>query len=133
MLSKITNVGNIRCKLDELYATFFPLAFWIPYCFNAEIIGNSILQKILWFEQKLGVVCQRAFLLFHGFSGVFKPIPKTMQLSLQNCLLETPGSVIVEFFKTTLCKEVAQQLYRKLPKIVKNLKNLFFQYLGHSE
>ena len=44
-------------------------------------------------------VKQRAFLLFHGFLGVFEANSNKMQLPLQNCVLEIPGVVIVDFFK----------------------------------
>ena len=73
MLSKIKKVRklwHLCCKLDELHPTFSRFSFWIPYCFNVQVTGSSIVQKLSWFEQKLGLVSQTTL-----FLGVFKPIP----------------------------------------------------------
>ena len=72
-------------------------------------------------------------MLFRGFSGVFKPVPKTMQLSLQNCLLKIPGLVIVEFLKHFMQGSTSKIVQKTAKKCKKNLKILFFQDLGHSE
>ena len=56
-----------------------------------------------------------------------------MQVSFQKCLLEILGLVIFKC-KTILCKEVGQNINKKLPENVKKMKILsFFHYLCLSE
>ena len=38
---------------------FSQIAFWIPHWLNAQVNGSFILQKLSWFEQKLGTICQK--------------------------------------------------------------------------
>ena len=45
-------------KSMRLIPLFSPIAFWIPYCSNAQVIGSSIRQKFSWFEQWLRFICQ---------------------------------------------------------------------------
>ena len=74
-------------------------------------------QKLLWFEQKLGFVCQTTcFFVVSWTSGCLSAnFLKKMQVSFQNCLLEIARLFFVEFFHN-LCRQNAQKLYRKLPK-----------------
>ena len=53
IISKIRQIWHLCCKVDELHPNFSQIAIRIPYCFNAQVNGNSILQKLLWFEQKM--------------------------------------------------------------------------------
>ena len=101
MLSKInkrpeTLTPLYTCILDELHPTFSQIACGLPYLFNAQVFGCSILQKRSWFEEKLGLVGETTyFLLFHGFLGVFEANSNNKRLlSLQNCLLEITGYLL---------------------------------------
>ena len=104
MLSKIKTVRKLwhfRCKLEtELH----PL---LPSCvLNTSLCQHSDHQMfyssttfVVW--TKLGLNCQTAcFVVFSWIFGCFwDKFQQIMQLLLQNCQLETPRLVIVEFLK----------------------------------
>ena len=51
-------------------------AFWIPYCFNVQVIGSSIPHNSSWIEQTLELTCQKTcFFRFLGFGVLLMPIP----------------------------------------------------------
>ena len=101
-INKVRKLWHLCCNLDDFHTTFcYPIALWIPYWFNALVIGSSTLQKLSWFEQKVGFVFQvtRFFVVPWFFGCFWGQFHLKMQLFLQNCLLELPGLVNVEYFK----------------------------------
>ena len=93
------------------------------------LFGSFILQRLSWFEQKLGLVCQTTCLfvvswIFGGFEANFN---KQRPLSFQKGYLFKIAYRRYQIshhwvFLTIQCKEAAQNVYKKGPEIVK--KNL---------
>ena len=85
---------------------FMPL---FPQLHSAYLIASTLRSlEVLFFKNFRGLnksrdsfVKRQTVLLFHVFLCVFEPVhtKKMSQLSLQNCLLEIPGLVIVQLFE----------------------------------
>ena len=67
-----------------------------------------------------------------GVFLILEPIPETLQVYLQKCLLDT-GTRYYSVFQTSFRKEVAQKLNKKVHKMFYIENSQFFHYLGHSE
>ena len=72
---KIWNFGHVCCQIREILSLFlYQIAFWIPFCFNVQVNGSSILQKHSWIESKLIIICEEKcffsiFWIFVSFGG----------------------------------------------------------------
>ena len=68
MLSKIEKIQrycHLVVILEELHSAFIHKFFFLNvFLFQLQVKECSTLQKILWFEQKLGLKCQKMCILF---------------------------------------------------------------------
>ena len=76
-MSKTEQNGTFDTFVVHLTNFFLSqIAFDMTYCFNARVNGSSILRTFSWFEQKMGIICQKTCLfVVQWISGALRPIP----------------------------------------------------------
>ena len=121
-ITKVRKIWHLCCKLNEFHPTFSPIAFWILYCFNAQVIGSFVLQKRLWFEQKFWLVCQRTCFfdvspIFGSFRGQFQ---QKLPLSLQTAYWRYADYSLTSFLHPFV-RPSSSKILQNLPKFVKEL------------
>ena len=86
----------------------------------------------MWYDQKLGLVGQTTcFFVVSRIFGNFQVISIKQNASVAPKMPTGDNQIShCEVFQTVLCKEIAQKLYRKLPKIVLELENSVFPKFG---
>ena len=120
-------------------STNFCLLYFSTYVLNALLFQRSgqwnfsILRATLWFEQKLGIICQKTCLFVEWILGAPRPISTKNCNYISTIAYWIPKVVLVEPLKLFM-QNSRSKIVQKLPKKFLKLESCqVLQFSGHCE